>query len=239
MNEEPTIRSDVTIKLIDHYGNDESIAQAAWVSSKGAEAVAEQGKTHVGGLIRSLMRAKHGTPFEHAGMKFFVEAPIFVFREWHRHRIGFSYNEMSMRYLKRMPGVFWAPAADRPLIKVGKGMAPQFEPGTPEQRELTDRTFQECCNFVWERYGRLVDAGIANEVAARVLGVNIYSAMVVTCNPRSLMAFLSLRTGRDEAQHRSYPQREIEQCADALEAEFARLFPITHAAYCEFKRVAP
>lgn len=238
-------RSHMTVELVQHVGTDLDIAKAAWVSSQAAkvwnlpESVAERTPEKVAGLIRALLRGKHGTPFEHASMTFFVEAPLFVFREWHRHRIGFSYNEASARYQKKMKPVFWLPRGDRPLIKEGKGMAPKFVLGSDYHIATTKVGLAEAYRASWDAYERIVEAGVANEVARACLPVGLYSSMYVTCNPRSLMAFLSLRTGRDEAQHRSYPQMEIEECANMLEAEFAKLFPITHAAYNEFKRVAP
>lgn len=237
---EPIYRSDMTVRLVQHVGDDETIARAAMVSSKGSmteDDALDQAK--MTGLIRALLRGKHGTPFEHAALTFLVEAPIFVFREWHRHRIGFSYNEVSARYRKKMNGVFWMPPPERPLVKEGKGMAPKFVPGSTEQVLMVQENMRKAHAHVWSVYEGLVDAGIANEVARAILPVGLYSSMYVTCNPRSLMAFLSLRTGRDDAQHRSYPQKEIELCAEMMEAEFARLFPVTHAAYNEYKRVAP
>lgn len=239
MNDPIEFRDSMRIELLHHHGSDEDIARAAWVSTKGAQSIEERTPEKMVGLIRALLRGKHGTPFEHASMTFFVEAPIFVFREWHRHRIGFSYNEMSGRYLKKMPGNFWVPPLGRNLVKEGKGMTPKFVPGTTEQVEMVQDHMRQAYNGVWATYEGLIDAGIANEVARAILPVGLYSAMHVTMNPRSLMAFLALRTGRDDAQHRSYPQREIEECAEKLEAEFARLFPITHMAFNEFKRVAP
>lgn len=228
----------MTVELVQNVGDDLGIAKAAWISSKTVlpdDATPEK----ITGLIRALLRGKHGTPFEHNSMTFRVEAPLFVFREWHRHRIGWSYNEASARYQKKMQPVFWVPPSTRNLVKEGKGMAPKFVPGSPEQVEATDSALRQAHRLAWEQYEQIVASGVANEVARAALPVGLYSAMYATCNTRSMMAFLSLRTGRDEAQHRSYPQREIEECAEKMEADFARLFPITHAAYNEFKRVAP
>jgi len=85
----------------------------------------------------------------------------------------------------------------------------------------------------------MLAAGIAREVARIVLPVTIYSSMYVTLNARSLMNFLSLRTKHDDATFPSFPQREIEMCAELMEAEWARLMPLTHAAFQGNGRVAP
>jgi thymidylate synthase (FAD) len=85
----------------------------------------------------------------------------------------------------------------------------------------------------------MLDAGIAREVARIVLPLTIYSSMYVTMNARALMNFLSLRTKREDSTFPSYPQREIEMVAEQMEAEFARLMPLTHGAFDRNGRVAP
>ena len=85
----------------------------------------------------------------------------------------------------------------------------------------------------------MLAAGIAREVARIVLPLTIYSSMYVTMNARSLMNFLSLRTTREDSQFPSFPQREIEMCAERMEAEWAGLMPLTHAAFETNGRVAP
>ena len=89
------------------------------------------------GLINYLMRDRHGSPFEHNSMTFYVQAPIFVFREFMRHRIA-SYNEESGRYRELRP-VFYVPGPERNLVQVGKPGAYEFLPGSPEQTELVER----------------------------------------------------------------------------------------------------
>ena len=91
----------------------------------------------------------------------------------------------------------------------------------------------------FEAYQRMLDAGVAREVARIVLPLNIYSSMYVTLNARSLMNFLSLRTKREGTQFPSFPQREIEMCAEQMEDIFAELMPLTYAAFNANGRVAP
>jgi thymidylate synthase (FAD) len=183
------------------------------------------------------MRDRHGSPFEHNSMTFYVSAPIFVFREFMRHRIA-SYNEESGRYRELRP-VFYVPGPDRRLVQVGKPGAYDFVEGTHEQFELVTKETQAVCQEAYASYQRMLDAGVAREVARIVLPVTIFSTMYVTMNARSLMNFLSLRTKRDDSHFKSFPQREIEMVAERMEAEWARLMPLTHAAFDNNGRVAP
>ena len=177
------------------------------------------------------------SPFEHNSMTFYVQAPIFVFREFMRHRIA-SYNEESGRYRELNP-VFYVPNRERNLRQVGKPGAYDFLPGTDEQSELVEKLAKEQSIAAYSAYQQMLDAGVAREVARIVLPLNLYSSMYVTMNARALMNFLSLRTKHPEATTPSFPQREIEMCAEQMEAEWAKLMPLTHAAFTSKGRVAP
>ena len=170
-------------------------------------------------------------------MTFYVQAPIFVFREFMRHRIA-SYNEESARYRELNP-VFYVPAPDRNLIQVGKPGAYDFVPGTAEQAALTREATIHAVTVAYQEYERMLEAGIAREVARGVLPVATYSSMYVTMNARSLMNFLSLRTKREGTHFPSFPQREIEMVAEKMEDEWAKLMPLTYAAFNEHGRVSP
>jgi len=183
------------------------------------------------------MRERHGSPFEHNSMTFYVQAPIFVFREFMRHRIA-SYNEESGRY-RQLDPVFYVPGPERRLVQQGKPGAYEFVEGTREQYDTVVEQTQEACTQAYRAYLRMLDAGVAREVARGVLPVATYSSMYVTLNARSLMNFLSLRTKRDASQFPSYPQREIEMVAEKMEAQWARLMPVTHAAFEAAGRVSP
>jgi len=91
----------------------------------------------------------------------------------------------------------------------------------------------------YDSYQKMLDAGIAREVARVVLPVATYSSMYVTMNARALMNFLSLRTAREGSHFPSYPQREIEMVAEKMEAEFAKLMPLTYGAFEKSGRIAP
>lgn len=229
------LRSSMMVELIDSMGNDDMIVKAAKVSTLGAESMKATGNA---GFINFLMQNRHGTPFEHGAMTFRIEAPIMVWREFMRHRIGFSYNEESGRY-KQLDGVFYVPYLRRPLVQVGKPGQYTFEQGTHDQYLSTQEDLAESYLKSWETYKQLLDNGIAKEVARMCLPVAIFSSAYVTCNPRSLMSFLSLRTKSDIARYPSFPQDEIRLVAEAMENHFEKLFPITHAAFNTFGRVHP
>ena len=219
---------------------------AARVSTQGEQTLEESRKSPASaeedakrdkGLINYLMRDRHGSPFEHNSMTFYVQAPIFVFREFMRHRIA-SYNEESGRY-RELNAVFYVPADDRNLVQQGKPGAYDFVPGTPDQIKLTQEATKHAVTVAYEEYERMLAAGVAREVARGVLPVSTYSSMYVTMNARSLMNFLSLRTKREGTHFPSFPQREIEMVAEKMEDIWAELMPMTYAAFNEFGRVSP
>ena len=235
-------RSDVTVELVRASASDSDVLFAARVSTQGEQTLGEaQAGTEATakdrGLINYLMRDRHGSPFEHNSMTFYIQAPIFVFREFMRHRIA-SYNEESGRYRELRP-VFYVPAPERNLLQVGKPGAYEFLPGTPEQHALVDTATRDASEFAFLAYQRMLDAGVAREVARVVLPLNIYSSMYVTMNSRALMNFLSLRTKVEGTHFPSFPQREIEMCAEKMETIWTELMPLTHAAFNANGRVSP
>ena len=238
----PEFRTDIAVKLVRSSASDSDVLFAARVSTQGEKTLEQAQDEHLdtsrsSGLINYLMRDRHGSPFEHNSMTFYVQAPIFVFREFMRHRIA-SYNEESGRYRELNP-VFYIPAPERNLVQVGKPGAYDFVAGTPEQTTLVQDEARRISTDAFDSYQRMLDAGIAREVARIVLPLNIYSSMYVTMNARSLMNFLSLRTKREGTQFPSFPQREIEMAAEKMEAFWAELMPLTYAAFNENGRVSP
>ena len=239
MSDEIIFRSDVTVELVKSSASDADVIWAARVSTAGEQSMDEIGQDPAksAGLINYLARERHGSPFEHTSMTFFVSAPIFVFREFMRHRIA-SYNEESGRYRELNP-VFYVPDEDRKLIQIGKTGAYTFVDGTPEQFKVSVEAMKKAYIVAYEQYKIMLDQGIAREVARVVLPVGLYSSMYVTMNARALMNFLSLRTSREGSHFPSYPQREIEMVAEKMEAEFARLMPLTYGAFEKSGRIAP
>jgi thymidylate synthase (FAD) len=101
------------------------------------------------------------------------------------------------------------------------------------------KTTEDACRAAYAAYLEMLEAGVAKEVARTVLPVGLYSSMYATCNARALMNFLSLRVRRDDAAFPSFPQREIEMVAEQMEEQWARLMPLTHAAFERNGRVCP
>src|SRR6201986_4536077 len=135
-----TFRSGMTVELIKQAASDADVIWAARVSTKGEQSLADVNADpeRSAGLINFLMRDRHGTPFEHSTMTFYVSAPIFVFREFMRHRT-FSYNEESGRHRTLEPR-FYVPGPDRKLVQSGKPGAYIFTEGTAEQHALVTDT---------------------------------------------------------------------------------------------------
>jgi thymidylate synthase (FAD) len=154
-----------------------------------------------------------------------------------RHRMA-SYNEESGRY-KQLEPVFYVPDNIRPLVQVGKTGNYTFESGSEAQYESAAESIQWTSTKAYHEYERLLKEGIAKEVARMVLPVNIYSSAYVTMNLRGLMNFLSLRTKREYAHHKSHPQREIEMVAEGMEEAFKTVTPLAYNAFCISGRVQP
>jgi thymidylate synthase (FAD) len=236
----PRFRDDVTVELVKHSASDTDVLWAARVSTAGEQSLEELTKDpeRSTGLINYLMRDRHGSPFEHNSMTFFVSAPIFVFREFMRHRVGWSYNEESGRYRELQP-VFYVPAPDRKLVQQGRPGKYAFVHGTPEQHKAAVAAMEESYAQSYAAYQEMLAAGVAREVARATLPVGLYSSMYATCNARSLMHFLGLRTQHELAKVPSFPQREIEMVGERMEALWAGLMPLTHAAFNANGRIAP
>ncbi|MFN2627522.1 MAG: FAD-dependent thymidylate synthase [Gaiellaceae bacterium] len=170
------------------------------------------------------------TPFEHNALRFHIRCPIFVAREWFRHRIG-SFNEFSMRYAKATDD-FYLPEPEDVRTQVGKPGAYTFDPVAPELAEEARDAMRELYEQAFTTYERLVEKGVAREVARAVLPVGAYTEFYWTVNARALMNFVSLRAAETA-------QREIRRYADAVESFLAERMPVTHAAFVAGGRVAP
>jgi thymidylate synthase (FAD) len=215
------------VRLDDAMASDLSVVNAARVSFARRKETMEESDA---GLSRFLMRERHGTPFEHNAFRFHIRAPIFVAREWFRHRIG-SFNEFSMRYAKATDE-FYVPAPEDVRTQVGKPGSYTFEPVDPELAERTREELRAVYDAAYETYERLVEAGVARELARCVMPVGAYTEFYWTINARSLMNFVSLRAAETA-------QREIRRYAEAVELFFAEHMPVTHAAFVANDRTAP
>ena len=226
---------DNTIRVLDHgfvrlddaMADDLSVVNGARVSFARRKTEME---TSDEGLIRFLMRDRHGSPFEHNAFRFHIRCPIFVAREWFRHRIG-SFNEFSMRYAKATDD-FYVPDPADVRSQVGKPGAYSFEQVSPELAEETREELEAVYTEAYATYNRLVEKGVARELARSVIPVGAYTQFYWTVNARSLMNFISLRNAE-------FAQLEIRRFAEAVETFFAQTMPVTHAAFVANDRTAP
>lgn len=215
------------VRLDDAMASDLSVVNAARVSFARHK---QEMEAEDEGLIGFLLRNRHGTPFEHNSFRFHVRCPIFVMREWIRHRWS-SFNEFSMRYT-RATDEFYLPALEDVRQQVGKPGSYSFEPVEPELAEKARSEMEKTNMAAYATYQSLVDAGIARELARTVLPVAAYTEFFWTVNARALMNFLSLRNAETA-------QREIRCYAEVLEDLFAERMPLTHAAFVAAGRTPP
>jgi len=221
-----TILDKGSLELVDYAASDLHVVNAARVSlHKESYQLTEADE----GLIKFLMRERHGTPFEHGYFQFRIKAPIFVFREWHRHRVGHSYNEWSARY-STLESEFYVPK--RFVTQVGKPGAYYFEEVDESVDGKAESALEWGYTIAYDVYQELLSMGVAKQQARLILPVATYSEMIWSCNPRSLMHFLSLRNS-DNAQ------AEIREYAIATEKIFKAIMPVTAEAFVANGRLAP
>jgi thymidylate synthase (FAD) len=233
------------VEAVEHWGSDERIVEAARMSTgkgflrwdegacpacstdgevDGPGCQSCEGKGRVRGdihLLRRLWTLKHATPFEMAGLVIEVQAPIFVFREWHRHRTQ-SYNEMSARYVP-LPDVNYLPSVDRLLATGGSNKQASSVGGgvlTPELASDVRLLMETRYQTAQGDYEHMLECGVPKELARILLPVGRYSRMRASANLRNWLAFLTLRM--DPAA-----QWEIRQYANAVGELIAERFPRT------------
>ena len=215
------------VRLDESMASDLSVVNSARVSfAVRKEEMDERDK----GLIKFLMRERHGTPFEHNSFRFHIRCPIFVVREWMRHRVS-SFNEESGRY-HQLEQEFYVPTPNAVRSQVGKPGAYSFEPVDDEVAHETIDTFKRIYKELYQEYEGMLERGVAKELARSILPVGIYTQFYWTLNARALMNFLSLRNA--EAA-----QFEIRTFAKAVERFFAQEMPLTWECFQEFGRKVP
>lgn len=210
-------RSDMRVTLIDSMGSDRSIAEAARVSTR----TDDLGRPHEG-LVRRLWRDGHTSPFEQCELKVRVEVPLFVAREWHRHRTQ-MFNEVSGRYAELAP-VFYVPGDDRPLVQTGKSMDYQREAGTWKQLEEVILAHEGMARVGWAHYRSLLEAGVAREVARGVLPVSLFTTFYAKASLLNWFRFIELRTDESALW-------EIRRAAEQVEAMVKGVWPVAHTAF--------
>lgn len=229
-----------SLQLLQFMGGDLDVVNAAKVSF--ASEVVELNESAIG-ILRYMMRNGHGSPFEHNFYKFRVRAPIFVAREWVRHRIGIAWNEESGRYVKLRPD-FYTPVDTAMRTQKGKPGHYTFEPLANEppvewspgqmanRADIADGIYQRAYSGAVAHYNDLLDVGVAKEIARAVLPVGIYTEWLWSCNARSLMHFLALRNAPTALY-------EIRAYAASMEEMASQIMPETIGAFREFGRKCP
>lgn len=231
------LRSDMKVEFTNLLGTDDEIMNIAKVSTlKDTNILYDMADEKLRGFLNFLMKHQHGTPFEHNLLQFRIEAPIFVWREFHRHRIGFSYNEQSGRYMKLLPH-FYIPSEER---RKHSKKTEQYKVSSPSFHNLGECSVDEWIvmmdycksiyNHTYEHYEKMLELGLDSGLARMVLPVGLYSACYVTCNVRSLINFLHLRT-EDQTTNHSHPLFEMHQVATQMEKHLAENFPVTYAVW--------
>lgn len=210
-----------TVELIKTNASDQDVALAAWVSTFAA-ASKDRDTTNIAGLINFLYRESHATPFEHGSFTFLVDTPIFVSREYLRHRT-WSYNETSSRYKQLEPRMY-LPNKNRPLVQTGKVGAYKHVPGTDEQYDLLVKSQEKAFQAAWDSYEEVLAAGIAREVARNVLPLATMTQFYATANPWNVLKFFILRS----EENALYEIREVSKLEEAM---FKEAMPITYAAF--------
>lgn len=216
-------QSESEVDLIEFMGGDDRVCTSARVSFGNDERLKDKGASE--GLINFLYKNQHMTPFESSVFTFRIRTPIFVAREFFRHRSA-SYNEWSGRY-SEMSSEFFVPDSDRPLVQAGKPGDYYFIAGTEEQYESVLKNTLKAYEVAWEAYQNMLDDGVAKEVARNVLPLGIYTYFYVTMNARNLMHFLNLRDD-------SHALAEIREVAEGMGKFLEERMPITYEAFKKY-----
>jgi len=216
------------VELIDHMGSDLRIVNAARQSHDKESTTMDE---YEEGLINYMMKNSHGTPFESVVFTFKVKAPIFVAREWFRHRIG-SFNEMSGRYVE-LKNEFYIPEATHIRKQVGKPGAYHFEPVEDDDivedcRDIMENAYAEA----WSAYQYMLGMGVAREVARDILPVGIYTMFMWTVNLRSLFNFIKLRSGE-------HALSEIRDYSEEIEKLVKLVVPVAYTSFNKHGRIVP
>lgn len=192
-------------RLIDSMGNDLSIVRAARISYDAAWRTGENENSDTK-LINYLWKNKHTTPFEAVTFTFEIKAPIFVFRQWHRHRT-WSFNELSARY-KELPEEFYVPEVDKiGTQSIDNKQTRNLNIVAPREEEIRD--YQVICAQSFDKYKTLIAMGWPRELARMCLPLSAYSHMFATVDLLNLLKFLTLRC-------HSHAQYEIRIYAEAM-----------------------
>jgi thymidylate synthase (FAD) len=210
------------VRLVDHMGSDLSIVRSARVSYNAQWRTGEdEGKDAK--LINYLVKNRHTTPFESVTFTFEVKAPIFVFRQWHRHRT-WAYNEVSARYTE-LPEEFYVPEVEQITTQSTSNKQMRTDEMNKSAFLIRDIMMRQNTE-AFVAYKKMLEMGCPRELARSVLPVATYSQMFGTVNLHNLFHFLGLRT-------HSHAQHEIRVYAVAMLDLIRPIVPIAVAAWEE------
>jgi thymidylate synthase (FAD) len=201
------------VRLIDHMGSDLSVVNAARVSFGKRKDVFDAAD---GKLINYLAEHDHTSPFRHTALTFHVKAPIFVFRQWMKHRIASEFNEISGRYVEFPEEEFFVPGSFRRQAKVNK-QGSEGEVGGAEGVQARELFLAACRNSV-AQYKAMIALGVCREQARCVLPLGLYSEVYWTVSLQAAAHFIRLRSD-------SHAQWEIQQYAQAVRQVVETVFP--------------
>ena len=212
------------VRLIDYMGNDAAIVQAARVSyGEGTKKVRQDR-----GLIRYLLRNAHTSPFEMCELKLHCKMPIFVARQWVRHRTA-SLNEISARY-SVLDNEFYLPAPDDIAVQAKNNRQGRGDTLTPEQSAMVLEMLKRDATNAYTTYETLLgeEYGLARELARMNLPVNWYTQWYWKIDLHNLLRFLRLRMD-------AHAQYEIRVFADAIASLVEDWVPLTWEAFSDFR----
>jgi thymidylate synthase (FAD) len=209
------------VKLVDHMGSDLSVVNAARVSFGKRKEVFDDAD---GKLIAYLAEHDHTSPFRHTALTFHVKAPIFVFRQWMKHRIASEFNEVSGRYVEFPEDEFFVPETFRRQAKVNKQGSEGEVDG--EAGGQAQALFLESCRNAVAQYKKLIALGVCREQARCVLPLGLYSEVYWTVSLQAAAHFIRLRTD-------GHAQWEIQQYAHAVRRMVEELYPNSLKALLE------
>lgn len=207
------------VRLVDHMGSDLSIVRSARVSYD-AEWRAGEDEGKDAKLIDYLVKNHHTSPLESVSFTFEVKAPIFVFRQWHRHRT-WSFNEVSARY-SQLPEEFYIPEVSQITTQSTSNKQMRTGDVHPKAEDLQELVSKQCSE-AFKVYKHLIEQGMPRELARGVLPVNTYSHMFATVDLHNLANFLRLRL-------HSHSQYEIRVYAQAMLDLIEPIVPVAVAA---------
>lgn len=228
------------VRYVDHLGNDQRIVEAARISYMSPSKGEEQDRK----LLKYLFRNKHTSPFEQCSITFNIKMPIFVMRQFVRHRT-FRLNEWSARY-SEMNNDFYIPTSWRqqdnknkqgsiednnynwnPIIDINETLDNIYDPGG--KYITASDCLETICNKCFNIYKKFIYAGISKEMARFILPVNLYTEIYVNCDLHNLIHFLTLRLD-------AHAQYEIREFAKAMYLIMKELYPITTEAFDEMNK---